>query len=594
VPVYEAGQSEHGLFLAMRLISGPTLKRLIQSGQLDPRRSLRLLSQVAQALDSAHEVGLIHRDIKPQNILVGERDHVYLADFGLIKAPDEVRLTGTGQFMGTIDYVAPEQIQGEPATAASDVYGLAAVLCECLTNEVPFPMASEAATMHAHVTAPPPRPSERIPGLPPALDDVIADGMAKDPAQRPWSAGDLIRAASQAFGTAAVERGAPGVQETRHSGATQEAAQATQPTRGHQTSPAAPGVAVLAGGQAALAQQAADQTIAAVPGTAVERAGTEPPGGLKRVAIGVPARVGLIVALAVALAAAGFLVGHSGSSGTAAPSLSNAVTAGNVQLHYPSGWQLGAAVPAVPGITFSYPVRLAAGGATAGLTAGEVTGASGPTLLPASFLSVLGATPGGDAVLLGGLQAYRYAGLTVRGLPGTVTAYAVPTSAGVATVACWASTRAPSGFQDQCAHVAATLTLVGAEAYTLTPSAAYAKLLSNDFQQLRAGVATSGARLRSASNQSGQAAAAQQLAQAYTQAATRLSGAAVSPQIQVAHNAVVGALRQLADGYSRAASAARSGADAAYRAAGQVIARGSAALSAAMQSLAGIGYAISR
>ena len=164
--MYEAGQSEYGLFLAMRLIRGPTLKQLILDGSLDPRRTVRLLAQVAHALDAAHRAGLIHRDIKPQNILIGERDHAYLADFGLIKAPDEARLTGTGQFIGTIDYVAPEQIQGEPATPASDIYALTGVLYECLTGEVPFPKPSEAATLHAHVMQPPPTVSERRPDLP--------------------------------------------------------------------------------------------------------------------------------------------------------------------------------------------------------------------------------------------------------------------------------------------------------------------------------------------------------------------------------------------------------------------------------------------
>ncbi len=199
VPVYEAGQSEHGLFLAMRLISGPTLKQLILDNSLDPRRSVRLLAQVAHALDSAHQAGLIHRDIKPQNILVGKGDHAFLADFGLIKAPEEARLTGTGQFIGTIDYVAPEQIQGEPATPASDTYALAAVLYECLTGEVPFPKPSEAATLHAHVMSPPPVVSERRPDLPRALDGVIQHGMAKDPWGRPAAAVELIQAASRAL-----------------------------------------------------------------------------------------------------------------------------------------------------------------------------------------------------------------------------------------------------------------------------------------------------------------------------------------------------------------------------------------------------------
>ena len=203
VSVYEAGTSEFGLFLAMRLIDGPTLKRLILDGELDPRRSVRLLAQVAHALDAAHEAGLIHRDIKPQNILIGKGDHAYLADFGLIKAPDEARLTGTGQFIGTIDYVAPEQIQADPATPASDCYSLAGVLYECLTGEVPFPKPSEAATLHAHVMSPPPTVSELRPDLPPAIDGVIAQGMAKDPWARPKLAVELIQSASRALSSSA-------------------------------------------------------------------------------------------------------------------------------------------------------------------------------------------------------------------------------------------------------------------------------------------------------------------------------------------------------------------------------------------------------
>ncbi len=160
---------------------------------------MRLLGQVAYALDAAHEAGLIHRDIKPQNILIGKADHAYLADFGLIKAPDEARLTGTGQFIGTIDYVAPEQVQGDPATPASDCYALAGVLYECLTGEVPFPKPSEAATLHAQVMSPPPTVSALRPDLPPALDGVIAQGMAKDPWSRPALATELIQAASRAL-----------------------------------------------------------------------------------------------------------------------------------------------------------------------------------------------------------------------------------------------------------------------------------------------------------------------------------------------------------------------------------------------------------
>ena len=222
VPVYEAGQSEYGLFLAMRLIAGPTLKQLILDGELDPRRSVRLLAQVAYALDSAHKAGLIHRDIKPQNILIDRGDHAYLADFGLIKAPDEARLTGTGQFIGTIDYVAPEQIQGDPATPASDCYALTGVLYECLTGEVPFPKPSEAATLHAHVMSPPPTVSERRPDLPPALDGVIAQGMAKDPWSRPSLTAELIQAASRALSSSASSIAAPPPADGRDGAAERE------------------------------------------------------------------------------------------------------------------------------------------------------------------------------------------------------------------------------------------------------------------------------------------------------------------------------------------------------------------------------------
>jgi serine/threonine protein kinase len=200
VSVYEAGESEHGLFFAMRLVPGPTLKeRILDGGPLDPHWSVRILGQVAGALDAAHEVGLIHRDVKPQNILIGESDHAYLADFGLTKALDAEALTATGQLIGTIEYLAPEQARMEPATRRSDVYQLAAVLYECLAGAVPFERPTAAAVLFAHLADPPPSLAQRRPDLPEALSDAIARGMAKDPADRPGSAGELMRAATAAL-----------------------------------------------------------------------------------------------------------------------------------------------------------------------------------------------------------------------------------------------------------------------------------------------------------------------------------------------------------------------------------------------------------
>jgi hypothetical protein len=203
VTVYEAGEAEEGLFLAMRLVRGSTLKDLIVDEELGGEDAVRLLKPIADALDTAHAAGLTHRDIKPQNILVGERGHAYLADFGLTRSAADRALTKTGQFVGTIDYVSPEQIRGEAAGTASDVYALTAVLYECLSGTVPFPQPSDVAVLNAHIFDPPPRVTSRRPELSPAVDDVIAQGMAKEPGERQTSATEMIVQAERAISTPA-------------------------------------------------------------------------------------------------------------------------------------------------------------------------------------------------------------------------------------------------------------------------------------------------------------------------------------------------------------------------------------------------------
>jgi hypothetical protein len=205
VPIYEAGElGDHGLFIAMRLVRGATLKELIKRGELDAARALRVLRPVADALDTAHEADLVHRDIKPQNILVGRRDHAYLADFGLTRAPGDTAFTKTGHFVGTLDYIAPEQIRGDAPGPASDRYSFAAVAYECLTGTVPFPKPTEAAVLFAHMSDPPPRPSHVRPALPAAVDDVLAAGMAKLPGERPRTVLEFMDALEDALGPAAA------------------------------------------------------------------------------------------------------------------------------------------------------------------------------------------------------------------------------------------------------------------------------------------------------------------------------------------------------------------------------------------------------
>ena len=212
VTVYEAGETDNRLFLAMRMVEGPTLKELILRRQLDDRRALRLLTQVAEALDAAHAKGLIHRDVKPQNVLVGAGDHAYLADFGLTKAHDDAAMTETGQFVGTIDYISPEQARGEHATARSDVYALTAVLCECLTGQVPYVQGHRGA----RAAGPPHRaPTASVAGARrtsrPRWTRWSREGMAKDPEDRPASAGELMLKARRALGAVPAALGAAGL-----------------------------------------------------------------------------------------------------------------------------------------------------------------------------------------------------------------------------------------------------------------------------------------------------------------------------------------------------------------------------------------------
>ena len=200
IPVYEAGELDGTLFLAMRFVDGTDLKTLLtREGRLEPLRAARFVAQIANALDAAHAAGLVHRDVKPANALLASQDHVYLTDFGLTKrAASGSAMTKTGQMVGTVDYVAPEQVEGGSVDARTDVYSLACVYYHLLTGQVPFDKPTEMAKLYAHVHENPPRASDVVPGIPGAVDDVIWRGMAKEQTKRYLSAGDLGRAATAA------------------------------------------------------------------------------------------------------------------------------------------------------------------------------------------------------------------------------------------------------------------------------------------------------------------------------------------------------------------------------------------------------------
>src|ERR1700689_2400219 len=184
IPVFEAGEADRVLFIAMRYVPGGDVRTLLRRvGPLPPSRAMAIISPVACALDAAHGVGLVHRDIKPANMLVdarpGRPDHVYLSDFGLGKGIASSGPTRSGQFLGTPDYSAPEQIEGKPVDGRADQYSLACAAFELLCGEAPFPREHATAVIWAHMSEPAPMLTSRRPGLPPGVDGVLAKALAK-------------------------------------------------------------------------------------------------------------------------------------------------------------------------------------------------------------------------------------------------------------------------------------------------------------------------------------------------------------------------------------------------------------------------------
>ncbi len=207
VPIYRAGEDRGLLYLAMRYVHASDLRRVLETeGRLDPGRTLAILDQVARALDAAHARGLVHRDVKPGNILLappvidGDPEHVYLVDFGLARSDSDDRsIGGPGSFLGTPRYAAPEQAAGRPVDGRADGYALGCVLYECLTGQPPFPDGSGEAVLLAHLESPPPQVTTLRPDLPPAINQVITQAMAKAPADRFPTCRALITAARQAL-----------------------------------------------------------------------------------------------------------------------------------------------------------------------------------------------------------------------------------------------------------------------------------------------------------------------------------------------------------------------------------------------------------
>jgi serine/threonine protein kinase len=214
VPIHTFGEIDGRLYVDMRLIEGRDLQSILALGPLEPARAVGIIDHVASALHAAHRIGLVHRDVKPSNILVDEDDFAYLIDFGIARAAGETGLTATGYVIGTWAYLAPERLTSGQTDPRADIYALTCVLHECLTGNQPFPGNSVEQLITAHLTSPPPRPSVLQDTVPAAMDAIIAKGMAKNPDERYPTAKELSKVAraaiTQPIATSAPTTQAPG------------------------------------------------------------------------------------------------------------------------------------------------------------------------------------------------------------------------------------------------------------------------------------------------------------------------------------------------------------------------------------------------
>jgi tRNA A-37 threonylcarbamoyl transferase component Bud32 len=219
IPIYDADEEDGVLYIAMRYVEGSDLKSVLErKGAISPERTLSIIEQTASALDAAHSRGLVHRDVKPANILIADPgDRVYLTDFGVAKQTTSSGLTKTGWFLGTVNYAAPEQIEGKPVSPATDVYALGCVVYECLAGSAPFVKESDVAVIHAHLLEPPPALSGNRPDLPAALDTIVSTALAKAPQLRYATCAALVGALRGALVQAppAQTEAAAAIPETR-------------------------------------------------------------------------------------------------------------------------------------------------------------------------------------------------------------------------------------------------------------------------------------------------------------------------------------------------------------------------------------------
>jgi hypothetical protein len=527
------GEAPEGLYVVTEEVVGRELASIIGPGGLSPLRAVKLLGDVADALDRAHAVGLLHRAVRPSTMIVESHpvERAILTSFEIGRERDATEVTGE-----QAPYASPEEARGERATAASDVYSFACVLYECVTGEPPFGRAADAA-LEGHTSGMLPAAEADRRTIPPGLGAALTRGLAQDPAARPASAGDLIAESARA----AFEMSPP----------------AAAPARDPHDRPAE---------DAEGPDAAGDQPPVLVAGTPVRRGASVP--------------AWAVVLLLLAATAGGWLAARAVDDDGPPRA-----AAGGVDVVIPAGWSAAEQPDLITGLNVTAPAVLTPGPTSpTGLIAGMVPGQRvliDPRRLAAAIQAK---PPKPEAVRLGDLRAWRWTGLKARNPARVVTLYAVPTSAGTAIVACYGP-RGANTPPTACSEAAASLRIRGEQAYDPALGAAWRGNIRSATATLARRRAPARSLLARAQRVSTRATAARRLAAAHSSALAAIDFRGVPPQAADPHAAISAQLRALASDYRRLAQAAGRPTGRAYRNAQRAIARDDAQLRAALRGI---------
>ena len=618
VTVHDYFESDGTPYIAMEYVDGGSLRPHL--GHLALTQVVGVLEGILSGLDHAERRNIVHRDLKPENVMLTSDGRVKIADFGIAKATRSAQrtsvLTGAGMTVGTPNYMAPEQAMGQEIGPWTDLYSVGVMAFELFVGHVPFHDTDEPmAVLMRQVSDPIPPARSVNPQVDPEISGWIERLLEKEPAERTQSAGEagdeleeivIALVGPRWRRSARVLAPAQRPPEAPAGPATPPPTEAARPPlmtmEVPDWGPDAPTRRLDERAEAAHAR-----TVMPEPPTRRldEQTEPQPPstGGrrgsrVRRVGMATLALVALLVALAAAFGGSGSEGGGPNSASTVAAPTAD-VAGPELSLRVPQGWSRLQRAPEL-GLPLS-GVTAAAPGGGSGRPVVEFgmarrSAASGPALLPPAFLASLGRSPGTPpprtAVRLAeqGLEAWRYRNLRPVGTGDTVTVYAVPTSAGVATVACAAPPRQAAQLTGQCDAIATSLRLRSATAYPIGPSAAYASTLNATLGQLQEVVTANETSLTQSETLDGQAAAARVLASAYEEAAGRLTSIDLSPADRAANRQLVSALQGAASGYSVAARAATEGDATSYRTASATIPEVKAQLNDALAGVRAAGY----